>query len=106
MFILFQIFRVEKGLYEVLLVELLEVFDMLPDPYVSYRDMELVAHSYHNSTLRCAVQLGNAERGDVGGAGELTGLLEGILPRGGIKDQHHFVRTVGDDLAYDIADFG
>ena len=63
-------------------------------------------HAHDHAALGGAVELGDGQAGDVRSAGELLRLREGVLARGGVQDQHHVVRAVGDDLADDVADLG
>ena len=67
--------------------------------------MELVANADDDSAFGSAVEFGEGESVDVGSSGELSRLFDGVLAGAGIKDEEHFVRSVGHEFLHDLLDF-
>src|SRR5687767_13127405 len=65
------------------------------------RDGELLADGYDHASFGGAVELGQDDAGAFGGFGEAFGLAERVLPGGGVEDQQHLVRSVGNLLGDD-----
>src|SRR5690606_24095772 len=96
----------EQRVHERVPVEHLQVFDALAHPEVLDGDVELVADADGHAALGRAVDLGEGQRGDVGGLGELAGLFNGVLAGAGVEHEQHFVRCVGHHLAHHVAHLG
>lgn len=67
--------------------------------------MELVANADDDATFGSAVEFGEGESVDVGSSGELACLFYGVLSSAGIKDEEHFVGSVGHEFLHDLFDF-
>ena len=68
--------------------------------------MELVADTYHHTTLCCTIKFGNSERCHLRSLGKLLRLLKGVLSCRAIKHEHHLVWRIGYYLRHNVADFG
>ena len=78
--------------------------DFLADADVFDGYLELVGDTDDHAALGSAVQLGDGQRVDLRGGGELFGLFEGVLARGAVEDEQYFVRALGHELADDVLD--
>jgi len=87
-------------------VEDLEVVNLFSHSDVPDGDFEFVGDGEDDAAFGCAIELGEGEGGDFGGFGELAGLLDCVLPGGGIEDEEYFVGRCGHDLLHDALDFG
>ena len=90
----------ENGVHELLGVEGLEVVQLLAEADVVHRQAQLIADGDGDAALGGAVQLGEYDALDVGHFLEEHGLLQAVLPGGGVDDQQ------GLDLGLGILAFG
>ena len=96
----------EQGGDEAVDVEEVQVLDFLAQPDVLDGDVELLPDGNHHAAFRGAVELGQNDPRATGRLRKTFGLADPVLAGGGIQDEEHFVRCVGDELGDHAADLG
>src|SRR6476659_3900066 len=81
----------DDGVDEGLGVEGGEVVGSLAEADELDRDAELALDRHDDAALGRAVELGQHDAGDVDRLGEDLGLLQAVLPGGGVEDEQHLV---------------
>src|SRR5690606_33976471 len=71
-----------------------------------HRQGEFFADGDDDPAACRAVEFGQEDAGDFGGGGEHLGLVDAVLPCGGVEHQNHFVRRVGNLFRDDVSDLG
>ena len=96
----------EEGVDELVGLEQREILGLLADADVLHGQPDRLANGDHDAALGRAVELGQQQAGAAHGVGEMPGLADAVLAGGGVEDQEHFVRGVGDLLAQHAMDLG
>ena len=89
----------KKRLHERRRFERLDVAGRLTKPDELHRYPQLVTDADHDAAFRTAVELGEKNAGHVHRVPKDPGLIDGVLPDGGVEYEQHLMRRPGDFLA-------
>ena len=85
----------EQGVGEIAGVERLKVIGLFADTDEFHGDTEFALDGDDDTAFGGAIELGDDQAGELADLVEFAGLVDGVLTRGTVEDEQHFVRSTG-----------